>query len=73
MQRVISDSVKKWPASASSVSSVADQLDYRLDLTFDKNGAMYVSDTKNCRVWKNLPPSTVGATVVGSGECGREI
>ncbi|CAF4455331.1 unnamed protein product, partial [Adineta steineri] len=69
--------VQKWFQGASTTTTVAGSstgtsgstsilLNSPIDLTFDKNGFMYVVDNGNNRVQRFAPGSTSGTTVAGT-------
>lgn len=74
--------VQKWVLGASTGSTIAGRsngatgsgpnaLKDPVDLTFDKNGYMYVVDQGNHRIQSFAPNSTVGVTVAGTGTAGN--
>ncbi|CAF5008154.1 unnamed protein product, partial [Rotaria sp. Silwood1] len=73
----LKDHVEQWSPNASAGVTVAGStsgaagssstlLNNPEDLTFDKNGFMYVADNNNNRVQRFLPNSTIGTTVAGT-------
>ena len=73
--------IQKWIIGASTGSTIAGDssglsgsgpnfLRTPIDLTFDRNGYMYVADQRNHRVQSFAPNSTIGVTVAGTGNAG---